>query len=59
MNDESKIPPEMMHSVRRNVREIRKEYYTEKIGMEMSGKYEDLEAFTKHSAVLKRAARAL
>ena len=50
MDDKSKIPPEMKNRVRRNVLEIRKEYYSELVGMQMSGKYQDLEQFaTQHS----------
>lgn len=50
MDDESQIPPEMKNRVRRNVLEIRKEYYSELVGMQMSGKYQDLEQFaTQHS----------
>ena len=47
MDDEAKIAPEMMNSIKKNVWKIRNEYYTEKLEMQMSGKFEDLDAFEK------------
>ena len=47
MEEEQKIPPDKLNSVRRNVRKIRKQYYEEKLGMTLSGTYADMEIFAK------------
>ena len=39
MEEEDKIPLKMMISVRKNVWESRERYYTETLGMEMTGTY--------------------
>ena len=57
MLKDEKIPPKMMHSVRRNVRECKKKNYAEKIGMEMTGIYQDLEGFAKQRSI-SQAVRA-
>ena len=57
MAEDQKIPPEMMNSVRKNVRAVKKQYYVEKLGMEMKGTYQDLEGFAK-SRNIAQAVRA-
>ena len=57
MAEDQKTPPEMMNSVRNNVRQLKKNIFTEKLGMEIKGTYQDLEAFAK-SRNVAQAVRA-
>ena len=53
MAEDEKIPPEMMNSVRNNVRELRRKVYSERLGMEIKGTYQDSEASQKVAILLR------